>query len=139
MSDNAMQTLNPDIQSVIARWPDAAQRHLLAARARFLDVCAAADAGPLDESLKWGQPAWSPRTPRTGSTLRLNWSPQRPDALAAFVDCKTDLASEMSTRFPDQFHNDGRRSLVFELQTPLPSTAIDQLAYLTFTYHARKA
>ncbi|MEO0402071.1 MAG: DUF1801 domain-containing protein, partial [Pseudomonadota bacterium] len=76
--------------------------------------------------------------PRTGSTLRLNWSPGSPDQLAAFVDCKTDLAAQMSTRFPGQFHNDGRRALAFDLAHPLPEDAIWHLAHMTFTYHRTK-
>ena len=133
-----MYPLSPEIRDQIARWPQAAQGHFHGARALALRAAQGAETGPLDETLKWGQPAWRPRRPRTGSTLRLNWSPARPDHLMAFVDCKTDLASLMSTRFPGQFENDGRRSLAFDLNAPLPQDAIAQLAHLTFTYHRRK-
>jgi len=134
-----MNPLDHHILDRIATWPLAAQQHLLALRAIAFEVSRQADIGPLDETLKWGQPAWRPRRPRTGSTLRVNWSPSHPGHLMAFVDCKTDLASQMSTRFPGQFRNDGTRALAFDLDGALPQHAIWQLANLTFTYHQRKA
>lgn len=133
-----MSTLSPRIRKTIADWPQAAQDHLKAARRIACDMAQSAAIGPLEESLKWGQPAWRPRAPRTGATLRLNWSPSHPDHLMALVDCKTDLASQMSISFPGQFLNDGRRSLSFDLAHPLPGDAFAQLAHLTFTYHRRK-
>ncbi len=133
-----MHPIGPDILNTIAAWPPSAQQHLLSARAIAFETAETASTGPLSESLKWGQPAWRPSRPRTGSTLRLNWSPDWPGQLLAYVDCKTDLASQMSTRFPQQFGNDGRRSLAFDLDVPLPQDAIAQLAHLTFTYHRQK-
>ncbi|WP_299148508.1 hypothetical protein [uncultured Tateyamaria sp.] len=133
-----MTHMHPGQLTLIAGWPDTAQHHFGAMRALFLDVAAQADIGPLEESLKWGQPAWRPRKPRTGSTLRLDWSRAAPDRLMAYVDCKTDLADQMAARFPCAFHNDGRRSLGFDLDTDLPTDAVRQLAHLTFTYHLTK-
>jgi len=120
----------------ISRWPDPVQARFQSMRMLFLDVAEQADIGPLDESLKWGQPAWRPSRARTGSTLRLNWSDTAPDRLLAFVDCKTDLASQMQTRCPD-LPNDGRRALSFALE-PSHDDALWQLAHLTFTYHRTK-
>lgn len=88
-----MNAMSVDILNQIDRWPEDAQQRLLALRTLFHEVAQDADIGPLDESLKWGQPAWRPRRARTGTTLRLNWSPDAPDRLSAYVDCKTDLAS----------------------------------------------
>ncbi|WP_299280488.1 hypothetical protein [uncultured Tateyamaria sp.] len=133
-----MTHMHSDQLTLIAGWPGAAQHRFGQMRALFLDVAAQADIGPLDESLKWAQPAWRPRKPRIGSTLRLNWSPSVPDRLITYVDCKTDLAGQMATRFPGAFHNDGRRSLGFDLDTDLPTNALWQLAHLTFTYHLTK-
>lgn len=128
----------PDILKHTETWPTAAQAQFQEVRCIVYDVALASDIGPLDESLKWGQPAWRPKRPRIGSTLRVNWSPQSSTQLCAFVDCKTDLAAQMDVRFPGQFANDGRRALAFDLQTPLDHTAIWQLAHLTLTYHRAK-
>ena len=133
-----MQPLNPDILASIETWPDVAQQRLLTMRALFFEVAEAADIGPLEESLKWGQPAWRPKRARTGSTLRLNWTSHTPDELSAFVDCKTDLAAQMLTRFPESCGNDGRRCLTFPMDDTLNKDAVWTLAWLTFTYHRGK-
>ncbi|MEP4248592.1 hypothetical protein [Tateyamaria sp.] len=133
-----MDQLAPALHDLVARWPEPARRHFLAARGIILDVSETAQIGPLNESLKWGQPAWRPRRPRIGVTLRLDWSDKTPDRLMAFVDCKTDLADQMSTRFPGKFENDGRRALAFDLKAPLPGDAIAQLAQFAFTYYRLK-
>jgi len=133
-----MDMTPPPILDCIARWPDATQVHFSDLRRIAHDVAHAADIGHLSESLKWGQPAWRPARLRIGSTLRVDWSPAAPDRLMAFVDCKTDLAAQMSTRFPGQFHNDGRRALAFDLDVPVDRDAVWQLAHLTFTYHRTK-
>ena len=57
----------------------------------------------------------------------------------AYVDCKTDLAAQMRTRFPDHPGNEGRRALEFALTDKSDDDdALWQLAHLTFTYHRAK-
>lgn len=122
----------------ISSWPDPAQKAAWACRTLFHEIAKKNDLGPLDESLKWGQPAWRPRRPRTGSTLRMTWSATSTDTLAFFVDCKTDLAARMRDVYPDLTRNDGRRQLGVDLTAPLPEQAIAHLAQMTFTYHRTK-
>ncbi|MGJ5618676.1 hypothetical protein [Sulfitobacter sp. MF3-043] len=122
----------------IARWSEPAQRTLWQCRAMFHGVAEKAGAGPLDETLKWGQPSWRPMKPRTGSTLRIDWTPKFPNRLSLYVDCKTDLAARMQTLYPDLPENDGQRHLAVALDVPLPEHAIAHLAEMTFTYHRAK-
>ena len=133
-----MAHLPAPILDVTAAWSEPAQTRFLTWRALFGDVAAAADIGPLDESLKWGQPAWRPRRPRTGSTLRVDWSPATPDRLDLFVDCKTDLAHRVHDAFPHAFETDGRRRLSVRLDTAHDADALWHLAFATFTYHRHK-
>ncbi|MBM2291242.1 DUF1801 domain-containing protein [Sulfitobacter pseudonitzschiae] len=120
-----------------ARWPAAARARFDSLRAAILSAAHDASVGPVTESLKWGQPAWRPATPRSGSTLRLNWSPEVPEVLTLYVDCKTDLAQRMVSLYPD-LPNDGRRALALPLEGPAVTEAVAHLAAMTFTYH-RKA
>ena len=133
-----MDMTPPDLLARIETWPARAQAHFVTLRGIVHEVAASEDIGPLDESLKWGQPAWRPKRQRVGSTLRVDWSPAFPDRLMAFVDCKTDLAAQMDTRFPGQFANDGRRALGFDLGAALDQDAIWTLAHLTLSYHRSK-
>lgn len=91
--------------------------------------------GRLMRTLKWGQPSWRPVKPRTGSTLRMDWTPKFPDRLSLFVDCKTDLAARMQDMYPDLPENDGQRHIAIALNIPVPEQALTHLADITFTYH----
>tara|TARA_R110002094_G_scaffold33089_2_gene45608 strand:+ start:2474 stop:2896 length:423 start_codon:yes stop_codon:yes gene_type:complete len=119
----------------IATWSGPAQRRLWACRALFHDIARNRDLGALDETLKWGQPSWRPRRPRTGSTLRVGWDASDPSNLAFFVDCKTDLAARMHDIYPNLSGNDGRRRIAVDLAAPFHEQAIAHLAEMTFSYH----
>ena len=118
----------------IADWPVPVCDVFWSCRAVFQDAAKQADVGTLEESLKWGQPAWRPARPRTGSTLRLFWTPSRATVMQVFVDCKTDLAARMQTLYPD-LCNDGRRRLEINIADALPEQGLAHLAQMTFTYH----
>jgi hypothetical protein len=130
-----MQHTPKSLLVLIETWSDPAQSALLSCRSLFHTIATRVDIGPLDETLKWGQPSWRPIKPRTGSTLRLNWSPKSPTELAIFVDCKTDLAARMQTLYPHLPANDGGRRMAIDLNSPLPETALSHLAEMTFSYH----
>ena len=119
----------------IANWSPAAQDALWDCRTLFHEMAEESGVAPLDETLKWQQPSWRPVKPRTGSTLRMNWSAGAPDTLSLYVDCKTDLAARMQQIYPDLPANDGRREIRLDLKRELPRDPIAHLAQMTFTYH----
>ncbi len=129
---------NTPLAALIATWPAPARDALLTCRNLFHQISKDRALGPLDEALKWGQPAWRPVKPRTGSTLRLWWSDAQPDHLAVFVDCKTDLAARMGDLYPQLPENDLQRRLSFSLDAPFPEQAMSHLADMTFAYHLNK-
>ena len=122
----------------ISHWSEPAQQALWRCRTLFHLIADENGLGDLDEALKWGQPAWRPKRPRTGSTLRMGWSEVTPDQLALYVDCKTDLAQRMYSLYPDLPRNDGRRALAISLAQAFPEQAMAHLAEMTFSYHLKK-
>ncbi|MEP5732549.1 MAG: hypothetical protein ABJL67_24625 [Sulfitobacter sp.] len=133
-----MQHAPQPLLDIIAHWSDPAQQAVWICRTLFHQISTERDIGPLDETLKWGQPSWRPVRPRTGSTLRMGWRQADADHLAFFVDCKTNLAAQMQDIYPDVFQNDGKRALLLPLSRPFAEQAVAHLAELTFTYHQRK-
>lgn len=121
----------------ISAWPVPARDQFNAMRELILIAGQEADVGPIEESLKWGQPAWRPKRPRQGSTLRLSWLDKTPQALALYVDCKTTLSATMREIYPLEFEYETNRALRLSIGPPLPAQAIDHLARLTFTYHRK--
>ncbi len=121
----------------ISEWPVQARDQFNNIRELILIAAQEADVGPVEENLKWGQPAWRPKRPRQGSTLRLSWQDKTPQALTLYVDCKTTLSATMREIYPLEFEYETNRALRLPIGVLLPLQAIDHLARLTFTYHRK--
>lgn len=105
-------------------------------REEILAAGTAAEVGGLDESLKWGEPAWRPTRARMGTTVRIG--PSKDTAgTAMFVHCQTRLADEFREAYPDQLEIVGNRAVMFTLSGPLPKAIIRHCAAMAFTYHRR--
>lgn len=89
--------------------PEPGRAALLSLRELILQVAEETGTAPLEESLKWGQPAYRPARPRTGTTLRLGWSDETGAAL--FVPCQTTLLESYRTLFPGAATYVGNREL----------------------------
>jgi hypothetical protein len=76
---------DPAVAKVFAAYPSALRPALLALRGLIFE---AADAqlgtGGLIETLKWGQPAYLPVKPRTGTTVRIDAVKSDPERYAAY-------------------------------------------------------
>ncbi len=127
--------MSDPFSTTTATWPIPARARFHTLRALILKSAQEANVGDIDESLKWGQPAWRPKRPRQGSTLRLSWRDKSPQSLAFYVDCKTTLSATMREVYPLEFEYETNRALRLEIGGPLPLQAIDHLVRLTFTYH----
>jgi Domain of unknown function (DU1801) len=117
-----------------------AQRETLhALRNLILDtVSQNAQIGTLEESLKWGEPAYRPKGNRIGTTVRLGISPKAPQACAIFVNCKTSLMATFRDLYPDAFDFEGDRALILAAGSPIPVDAVSHCVSLALTYHAQK-
>jgi hypothetical protein len=49
--------------------------------------------GKLEETLKWGEPAYLTAGSKSGTTIRIAWKARKPDAYAMFFHCQTNLVS----------------------------------------------
>ena len=66
----------------------------------FATAAATPGVGALEETLKWGEPAYLTSATRSGSTIRLAWKPARPEQYAMFFNCQTTLVDTFRTLFP---------------------------------------
>ncbi len=121
----------------LTQWPVEAQAQFNEMRALILNAAAEADVGPIEESLKWREPAWRPKRAKQGTTLRLNWHANLPSTIALFVGCQTTLSATMQDIYPTEFIYESNRGLRLKLGEPLPEQAIDHLARMAFTYHRK--
>ena len=102
-----------------------ALRDLVLATARELP-----QAQPLQEALRWGQPAYlAPR----GSTLRLGGHKSAPFAL--FVHCQSRLIGDFTLAFPDEDRLDGTRAVLFDDPGQIDPVRHGWLIARALTYH----
>lgn len=121
------------------QYPPPIRRQMQAIRALIFDVAARTNGvGVLEETLKWGEPAYLPSTTKAGSTVRIDWKPRAPHHLGVFFNCNTDLVGTFRAEFPFDFEFDGNRALLIDRSKPIPVVALRLCIEAAFTYHLRK-
>ena len=129
----------PDIAAVFASYPGAIRGKLLDLRALIFDVAAhTAGVGVLDESLKWGEPAYITAASKSGSTIRIAWKKANPTQYAMYFNCQTTLVDSFKTMFPTAFKVEGNRALVFSEHDEVPVEALRICVAMALTYHSNK-
>lgn len=129
--------LSEEMKVAYGAFPPAVRRRLKQVRKLVFKVADECDVGQLDETLKWGQPAYLPVKPRTGSTLRLGSSADG-RMWILYVHCQTTLASTFRAWFPD-WHYEGNRAVHFSVDKELDEAALASCIEQVLTYHRRNA
>lgn len=126
------------VAEVFQSYPHAAREKLFALREIIFDVAATTPGvGALDESLKWGEPAYSTAATKSGSTVRIAWKHARPAQYAMYFNCQTTLVDAFKTMFPTAFKFAGNRALVFDEHADVPAEALRICIEMALTYHAK--
>ena len=102
-------------------------------RALIFEVAKADDRiGPLEESLKWGEPAYRP-TNGVGSTVRLAVPSKAPDQCGVFFICSTNLVDAFRSDFPELMCQ-GNRAILVLPNAPIPD-ALRICLHRALTHH----
>jgi Domain of unknown function (DU1801) len=127
-----------EVAAAFADYPASARAKLMAVRRLIFTTAATiADLGPLEETLKWGEPAYLAKA-RTGSTIRLGWKRTAPERCAVYFHCKTTLIGTFRTLFGDEFAFEGNRALLLNISDPLPEKPLAACVAMALTYHRDK-
>jgi hypothetical protein len=96
--------LRADVAAAFAAFPAHVRARLLEARDLIFEIAAGIEGvGPLEETLKWGEPAYLTETTGSGSTIRLGRSRSSERQCAVLFNCRTTLVDDFRNRFPDAF------------------------------------
>lgn len=106
---------------------------LLPVRERLFAIADATGAGPLSETLRWGEPAYLTEATKAGSTVRLGVSGGR---AAVFFNCNTTLVDGFRSDFPETFVCVGNRALLVGARTD--DAVLDICLARALTYHRAK-
>ncbi len=93
--------------------------------------------GPLEETLKWGEPAYLPSATKSGTTIRINAHKKSDRRYAMYVNCRTDLVERYKELYGDVLKFDGSRAVVFDMDEELPTDAVKHCIAMALTYHIR--
>ncbi len=125
---------------VFAGYPPAVAPALWTLRELIFQTAAATPGvGPLDETLKWGEPAYLTTRSKSGSTLRLRHKSAQPTDYALMFNCQTTLVETFRTLFPGELRFEGQRAIVFDAGQPIPTQTVSFCIAAALTYHRKKA
>jgi Domain of unknown function (DU1801) len=128
----------PLVAEKFAAYPTSARAQLLRVRALIFSTAAHQNVGVLEETLKWGEPSYLTSESKAGSTIRMDWKPKKPEQIALYFNCQTNLVESFRTRFPNTFRYEGNRALVLDLATALNEKPLAACIAYALTYHRRK-
>ncbi len=120
-------------------YPDHVRSKMNRLRQIILEVAAETDGvGVIEESLKWGEPAYLTTASKSGSTIRIDWKPKYPDQYAMYFNCNTTLVETFKTLFPDEFEYQGNRAIVFSLEHAIAEDELRFCVSMALRYHVDK-
>lgn len=94
--------------------------------------------GELEETLKWGEPAYLTSKTKSGTTVRIDWKPKNPDQIAMYVSCNTTLVNSFRTMFGNDLNFEGNRAVIFPIEKPLPRKQLMICIQMALRYHLDK-
>ena len=128
-----------NVAKVFAAYPTLIRAKLMTLRAMILETATNLDGvGPIEETLKWGQPSYLTTASGTGSTIRIDRVKSEADRVAMYFHCQTDLVATFRELYPAQMEYGGNRSILFDATAKIPEKALRHCIGLALTYHARK-
>lgn len=130
---------DPAVAAHFANYPISARKKMLALRELIFRTADRSEGvGQLQETLKWGEPAYVTSQSKSGSTVRIDWKPKAPEQYAMYFHCQTNLVETFKTLFPNDFAFEGNRAIVFNLAEKLPQDALGLCIQAALTYHLRR-
>lgn len=126
------------VAAIFEAYPPAVRKRLAALRTLVLETAERTNGvGRLTETVKWGQPSYLTEETGSGTTVRIDRL-KAGDGYAIFFHCQSGLADEFRALYPDTFHFQGNRAIVFEATDALPARELAHCIALALTHHARK-
>lgn len=136
--ENAVPSItDPAVLAAFEAFSPPQRRGLLSLRALIFNVANDDQAiGPIEETLKWGQPAYLTTQSKSGTTVRLGTP--KTGGIAIYTHCQTSVISDFRTLCPDNLVFDGNRAVIFEREADIPHGPIALLIRRALTYHIAK-
>ncbi|MFT5112771.1 MAG: hypothetical protein ACI8P9_002099 [Parasphingorhabdus sp.] len=109
--------MEPQVKDAFDSYPEDARVLLTEIRQLIFDVAEDENIAEIQETLKWGEPAY---LSKPGSTLRIDWKAQRPEQVSLFLNCNTKLVQTFKEAYPGTFQFVGNRELALPMSESIP-------------------
>lgn len=93
--------------------------------------------GPIEETLKWGEPSYLTSKTKSGTTIRLAWKAKHPELCGIYFNCQTSLVNTFRTLFPE-LRYEGNRAILLDAAEEIPESALNQCLEMALVYHKAK-
>lgn len=129
---------NAAVAAKFASYPLGLRKRLLGLRELIYDVAASTKGvGEIEETLRWGEPAYLTSASKSGSLIRIDILKSMPSHYAMYFHCQTNLIDSFKSEFPGVFRYSQNRAVIFEEKQSLPVDAIRACVTLALTYRMR--
>ncbi len=127
----------PAVASVLAAAPPAAREGMLALRHLIFDVAAGLpEVGRIEETLRWGEPAYLTPETRAGSTIRIG--APKSVGFALYCNCRTTLIADFRDLVGNACRYEGNRAIMFRHTDEVAITPLSHLIARALTWHLRQ-
>ncbi len=130
---------NIAVANVFESYPPPMRKKLMALRRLIFQTAAATNGvGKIEETLKWGEPAYVTSETKSGSPVRIAWKSSAPAQYAMYFQCQTTLVDTFKTLFPTELNYVGNRAIILHASDVVPTDALAFCIAAALTYHQRK-
>ncbi|RBP53346.1 DUF1801 domain-containing protein [Arenicella xantha] len=128
------------VQQAFDAYPTEIRTVMQCLRELIFDVAKQWQLGPVNESLKWGEPSY---TVTGGSPVRIDWKAKQPDQVGLYFHCQTSLVETFRELYKESLSFSANRSIVVPYQSTdtlndLPLAELEHCVLLAFKYHKLK-
>lgn len=128
----------PEVESVFAAYPEKLKTKLLQLRQLIFETASELESvGPLEETLKWGQPSYLTSQSGSGTTIRIDRIAKHDGRYGLFVHCQTSLLESYRELYPDVLTYEGKRCIEFDAEEDPPRDVLKNCIALALTYHLK--
>ncbi len=128
------------VARIFASYPANVRRKLLAIRELIFSLASSIEGvGKIEETLKWGEPAYLTSMSKSGSTIRIAWKKSAPLQYAMYFNCQTNLIDTFRSLFRSEFKFEGNRAIVFDESEKVRTDSLRICIAAALTYHRNKA
>ena len=126
---------NSAVAEVFDTYPAPLRKRLLSLRRLIFDVASKTEGvGRIDETLRWGEPAYVTAESGSGSTIRIDRKKNCAGKYAMYFHCQTTLVDTFRTLFPKTFKFEGNRSIVFDVTDRVRAKELSLCIRMALTY-----